>query len=85
MRLRLTALIIVSLERVMRAKVAAGIVARQRHGRIMWLTTSQAPLAMLPMPITGSHPRLTLKVRTSIRPSQKMGTETPTSASTMKM
>ena len=72
------------LERVMRANVAAGIVARQKHGRIMWLITSQTPFDIAPMPIAGSQPRFTEKVRTSMRPSQKIGIDTPTRASTMK-
>ena len=68
----------------MRAKVAAGMVARHAHGRIMWLTTSQTPLDMAPWPRAGSHPRLTENVSTSMSPSQKIGIDTPTSASTMK-
>lgn len=42
----------------MRAKVAAGIVARQRHGRIMWLITSQAPLAMFAHAHNGKPPKV---------------------------
>ena len=71
------------LEREMRASVAAGMVARQNTGRIMWLTTSQTPFENVPIPMAGKSPRFTLNVRTSMRPSQKIGIDTPTRATTM--
>ena len=68
------------LERLMRAKLA--MLPKERHtaGRKMWEITSPSPLAREPIPSTGNHPRLTLKASTSIRPSQKLGIETPISA-----
>ena len=71
------------LERVIRAKVAMGMVHRHRQGRIMWEITSHRPLARSPRPITGKIARFTEKKLTSIIPSQKMGMDTPTRASTI--
>ena len=75
----------IMLERMVLAKVAIGIVARQKPGRIMWLTTSPMPLEMSPMPMTGRRFILTENWRTSIRASQKIGMDTPTSVMTMTM
>lgn len=71
------------LERVVLAKVAMGMVARQKPGRIIWLTTSPNPLFQSPMPMTGSRFILTENCSTSIRAIQKIGMDTPTRAKTM--
>ena len=73
------------LERVILAKVAIGMVDRQKHGRTMWRITSPRPFSKAPIPRAGSHPSRTLKVSTSIRPIQKIGMETPISASIINM
>ena len=71
------------LERVIRAKVAIGMVAKQVQGRIICETKSHSPTSSDPRPKAGSSPHCTENWFTSIMPSQKMGMDTPTRASTM--